>query len=689
MIESIKLEAWKTHANSKLEFEKGTNVLIGQMGSGKSSVMDAISFALFGTFPSLQSRRIALEEVIMNKPHQAEEAKVELEFSYANKKYKVERKIKRKGSTEAKAYCQGKMIAGPKPKDVNKAIEKAIEINYNLFSRAVYSEQNEIDNFLRLTPKDRKAKFDELLDLQKYEAVRANAVTAQNRLKNICTDKKTWVKEQKQNLEKEEETELKKRTEEKEQENKKLEQEMQKKQAKAKELEEEIKQLEKKEKEYREKKETVSKNKATMEELEKTIKETKQESQGKTLEEIKKEKEKTQTRLQELEKETKDTKEKLEQEQAKKTSLEKEVAVQEKKAEELQKHLKEMQELGAECPTCKQKLEEKTREQLEKETKQEIKNALEKIETTLKEEAKTNAQIKNLKEKEETASRQAEKGREQKIRLEQIQGALEKLEEKQKTLAEKEKETKKAQEELEKTGFEEKKLQDKRRQEIEEKSQVQNIKKNMEMNKQLIKEIKTGIERIEKTKRQVQELEEKINAIEESTEKMNYFINSLLATQHELRETLVTTINQAMHGIWQKIYPYKDYTSAKMDVSEGTYELKAKEKNGEWVRVEGILSGGERSAAAICIRIAFSFVLTRNLSWLILDEPTHNLDSEAVETLGKMMQEHLPLLVEQIFVITHDKEMKKAASASLYYLEREKNEDAATKPIPLEKSNLT
>jgi DNA repair exonuclease SbcCD ATPase subunit len=118
-----------------------------------------------------------------------------------------------------------------------------------------------------------------------------------------------------------------------------------------------------------------------------------------------------------------------------------------------------------------------------------------------------------------------------------------------------------------------------------------------------------------------------------------------------------------------------------MDVSEGSYELKAKERSGSWVRVEGILSGGERSAAAICIRIAFSLVLARNLSWLILDEPTHNLDHKAVETLGSMMQRHLPSIVEQVFVITHDAEMKKAASASLYLLEREKDEDAVTRPV--------
>jgi len=179
----------------------------------------------------------------------------------------------------------------------------------------------------------------------------------------------------------------------------------------------------------------------------------------------------------------------------------------------------------------------------------------------------------------------------------------------------------------------------------------------------------------------VEEVEAKLAAINESVSKMSYFVNSLLATQKELRSMLIATINEAMHDIWQKIYPYQDFVSAKMDVAEGSYELRVKEKNGNWVRVEGILSGGERSAAAICIRIAFSLVLARNLSWLILDEPTHNLDSNAVGTLGEMMKSHLPLLVEQIFVITHDNEMKKAASASLYVLERDKNNEGITKPV--------
>ncbi|MDP6670560.1 MAG: AAA family ATPase, partial [archaeon] len=73
MIKQVEIRNWKTHLNSKFEFGKGTNVLVGSMGSGKTSVMDAICFALFGTFPALQQRRIGLQEILMRKPTQAEE----------------------------------------------------------------------------------------------------------------------------------------------------------------------------------------------------------------------------------------------------------------------------------------------------------------------------------------------------------------------------------------------------------------------------------------------------------------------------------------------------------------------------------------------------------------------------------------------------------------------------------------
>jgi DNA repair exonuclease SbcCD ATPase subunit len=141
---------------------------------------------------------------------------------------------------------------------------------------------------------------------------------------------------------------------------------------------------------------------------------------------------------------------------------------------------------------------------------------------------------------------------------------------------------------------------------------------------------------------------------------------------------MLDTINKAMTTIWQEIYPYKDFTNARLSVVPQGYDLEVLTRNNEWIRVEGILSGGERSAAALCIRIAFSLVLTKKLSMLILDEPTHNLDYNAITKLSEMLREEMPKLVEQIFIITHEKNLEKAASSNLYLLKRDKNNDETT-----------
>jgi len=684
VIESIKLKGWKTHLDSEFEFGRGTNVIVGCMGSGKSSIMEAICFALFGTFPSLNARKVSLEEMIMTKPQKAEEASVEMQFSYGGKHYRVERKIKRKGSSEAKIFCGGEILAGPKPRDVNAAVEKAIEISYNLFSRAVYSEQNEIDYFLRLGPSDRKAKFDELLDLEKYEKVRANAVTALNRLKALAKDKAAWIKEQKASLDREGEEKLLKRVREKEKENEKIAVEKERREKSLVEIEEKVGELEGEEKLFREQREKLSEKKATLQQVQKGLEETKKLAKGKKLEEIEGEEKNVFGKIKELEKALEKAREEEEKEARKKAEAGKAIALNERRAEELRKHLQELRGLGAECPLCKQELEAKTREQLLEETEKGAKRAGLELENVLKQEAEANKKLAKAKEEIEAGLKKRDCLNEERMGLKHLLEALEKAGEKEIGSKKLGKEIGELEKSLKESKFDEKALLLKRKQLVEEKGLIEGAKKEIESNTQLVNEIRARLEAIEKTGKQIAELEAKIQAIEESAEKMSYFVNSLLAAQKELREMLVATINQAMDDVWQRIYPYRDFVSAKMDVTEGSYELRVKERGGNWVRVEGILSGGERSAAAICIRIGFSLVLARNLSWLILDEPTHNLDSSAVEMLGKMMQTHLPSLVQQIFVITHEQRMKTAASASLYVLEREKNSDAATRPVLLE-----
>ncbi len=80
--------------------------------------------------------------------------------------------------------------------------------------------------------------------------------------------------------------------------------------------------------------------------------------------------------------------------------------------------------------------------------------------------------------------------------------------------------------------------------------------------------------------------------------------------------------------------------------------------NGE-ERVD-MLSGGERIAAALALRVGLSRALSgQRLELLILDEPTIHLDSQRRRELVDIIKNLS--LIPQTIVVTHDKEFEEAA----------------------------
>jgi exonuclease SbcC len=81
------------------------------------------------------------------------------------------------------------------------------------------------------------------------------------------------------------------------------------------------------------------------------------------------------------------------------------------------------------------------------------------------------------------------------------------------------------------------------------------------------------------------------------------------------------------------------------------------------------LSGGEKMAAAIAIRIALLAQMTSNLRLLFLDEPTANMDDARRNQLAEQIT-HLEGL-NQLFVITHDDAFERAAHHVLQVFKRD------------------
>jgi DNA repair exonuclease SbcCD ATPase subunit len=136
-----------------------------------------------------------------------------------------------------------------------------------------------------------------------------------------------------------------------------------------------------------------------------------------------------------------------------------------------------------------------------------------------------------------------------------------------------------------------------------------------------------------------------------------------------------------MQGLWPQLYPYNDYPGIRLNATKDDYSLEVntsiEEGEESWSPVEGIASGGERSVACLSMRVALAMVVVPNLRWLILDEPTHNIDASGISKLIETLSGPLPELVDQIFIITHEEELKQIPG-TVYVLGRNKAANAPT-----------
>src|SRR6056297_1554945 len=96
IIKSIYLKNIRSYKNQKINFNEGSTLLAGDIGSGKTSVLLAIEFGLFGLQPGQRG-----SSLLRNGKG---EGKIILEFKVGEKNIIVERSLKR-GKTVSQDYA--------------------------------------------------------------------------------------------------------------------------------------------------------------------------------------------------------------------------------------------------------------------------------------------------------------------------------------------------------------------------------------------------------------------------------------------------------------------------------------------------------------------------------------------------------------------------------------------------------
>ena len=152
-------------------------VLSGPTGSGKSSVIDAICFALYGSIPRLTG----VAPVISLGRN---EARVRLRFEIDGEPFTVSRLVVRQGDGASQRDVRleggGSVVEGVR--DVDARIVGLLGLGFEHFTRTVVLPQGRFAAFLEDTPAGRERLLKQLLDLGVYEDMRKRAASHAARL---------------------------------------------------------------------------------------------------------------------------------------------------------------------------------------------------------------------------------------------------------------------------------------------------------------------------------------------------------------------------------------------------------------------------------------------------------------------------------------------------------------------------
>ena len=655
IIKRLKLQNIRSYKDQVVEFPLGKTLFEGDIGSGKSTILMAIEFALFGLGSEKPGSLLKAGE---------NDALVAIVFESGGKEYTVKRRLVKKKNSYAQDDCELGTAEGHCEYSATEIKEKVLEIlDFNeppdpkaqsmIYRYAIYTPQEEIKNVLALKPDLRLQTLRKAFRLEDYKVASENARNLHGEIRQKARDYErdaseipsirdkikgleSWAQtksndlmliQKRQEIKKEQLAKLKTKLDG-------LQKEQLALKAETGRIEDLIQLLDNKKSEVESAKKQIENLKANITRIEPRI-----------------------SKLNDVENPGNETQEELQREiQAHKTR-EKQLRAEETKIrtklEDYNSILKEKV-----CPTCEQeiaaatftdKLEHKQSElKSSRDRVEECAKALEQLETKLSSKREYDQAQASLKELVRNHDEYLEDLKIHDTRREAastvVRESTQKLEQ-----------AKESMQKLEKVDLE---LEDLKR-------DIDECDFDLE---QTTGQITEGQAQIKEWKRQLGELEESLKKKQEQkqkAEKLNEYViwiqDYFMPTIEIIEKQVLMNINLEFNSQFQKWFG--------MLIEDPGKQAKIDEDFTPVIEQDGIdqdvsfLSGGEKTSIALAYRLALNNIVRRvstgmQSNMLILDEPTDGFSKEQLGRVREILDE---LQCPQIILVSHEKELESFA----------------------------
>lgn len=176
MIKGVEMKDFISHKDTRLEFGRGITIFVGHNGSGKSSVIDAITFALFGKHTRKSNRNL------VRRTAGAGQAVARLRFTLNSKEYQATRSLNAAGSatfSQLELLSEGgrtvnKKIAGGERRQYGESmsaeVAKVLGLDYEKLRVAAVVQQGELGRIVEAQPKEFKELVNGLIGIDRLDS---------------------------------------------------------------------------------------------------------------------------------------------------------------------------------------------------------------------------------------------------------------------------------------------------------------------------------------------------------------------------------------------------------------------------------------------------------------------------------------------------------------------------------------